>query len=442
MSAFIGYQCSLCGATFGPTEVTYDCPHDHGVLDVRLDYAAINAATSPAALARQADRSLWRYAELLPVARPRARAGSPAAVSSHPAEGSAGLGPLEAAGGTPLYYVPRAAARLGLRQLWIKDDGRLPTGSLKDRASAIVTARALETGVERIIAASTGNAGVAQAAMANAAGLSAVVVVPETAPKAKVAQLLIFGAELLLVRGNYDAAFDLALATSKALGWYCRNTGYNPFSAEGKKTVSFEICEQLTAALGPGTGGAAWRAPDRIVVSVGDGNIISGVHKGLKDLRALGWIDRLPKLVGVQAEGSAAIANAFRSGTETIVPVAAKTVADSISADRPADGVRAVRAARETEGTIITVSDEQILAAIPALGRDTAIFAEPAAATAYAGLMQLAAAKAIDPDEHVVVLVTGNGLKDVAAASRTTGEPPHIEPTVEALQKALAAKAK
>jgi len=314
----------------------------------------------------------------------------------------------------------------------------MPTGSLKDRASAIVTARALETGVARIIAASTGNAGVAQAAMANAAGISAVVVVPETAPKGKVAQLVVFGAELLLVKGNYDAAFELALRASAELGWYCRNTAYNPFSAEGKKTVAFEICEQLAAELGPPKSGQGWRAPDRIFVSVGDGNIISGLHKGLKDLHALGWIDRMPKLVGVQSEGSAAVANAFAAGTETITPVTATTIADSISADRPADGVRAVRAARQTEGVIIKVSDQQILDAIVALGRDATIFAEPAASAAYAGLLAQVDAKAVDPEEQVVVLVTGNGLKDVASASRATAEPPHIEPTVEALQQALA----
>jgi threonine synthase len=422
MSSFLGYQCSLCGATFQPGEVTYTCPKDDGVLDVRLDYAAIARSSSPTAIESSPDRSLWRYGPLLPVAKPNLP----------------GAGPLTSAGFTPLYAAPRAARRLGLRHLWIKDDGRMPTGSLKDRASAIVTARALEIGVERIIAASTGNAGVAQAAMANAAGLSAVVVVPETAPKGKVAQLLVFGAELLLVKGNYDAAFALALRASKELGWYCRNTAYNPFSAEGKKTVAFEICEQLAAELGPPRQGKGWRAPDRIFVSVGDGNIIAGLHKGLKDLHALGWIDRMPKLMGVQSEQSAAVANAFDSGTETILPVSATTIADSISADRPADGVRAVRAARQTEGAIIKVSDQQILEAIVSLGRDATVFAEPAAAAAYAGLIAQVEAKAVDPEEQVVVLVTGNGLKDVASAGRATREPPRIEPTVEALERALA----
>jgi threonine synthase len=428
MNPFLGYRCSVCGKEYGPDEASYDCPRDQGVLDVRLDYDAIKKTTSPRTIAQNPDPALWRYEALLPVARPGGAGRGPSASE---------LGPLGIVGGTPLFLAPRAAKRLGLRELWIKDDGRLPTGSLKDRASSIVTARALELGVERIVAASTGNAGVAQAAMANAAGISAAVIVPATAPRAKIAQLMIFGAELLLVEGNYDAAFALALAASRELGWYCRNTGYNPFTAEGKKTVSFEICEQLSRALTPSDGGDRWIAPDRIVVSVGDGNIIAGVHKGLKDLLALGWIDRMPKLVGVQAEGSAAVANAFAAGTETIAPVAASTLADSISADRPADGLRALRAARDTGGTMVTVSDQQILDAIVALGRDATVFAEPAASAAYAGLCSLVASGGLDPAERIVVLITGNGLKDVSAASRAAAEPKRIQPSVKALREAL-----
>lgn len=421
MNPLVGYQCSRCGATYQPHEITYTCPVDGGVLDVQLDYDAIGRVVGPAELAANPDRSLWRYQALLPVDPPPNR-----------------LGPLATVGGTPLFAAPRAAERLGLRHLWIKDDGRLPTGSLKDRASAIVAARALEQGIERIVTASTGNAGVAQAAMSNAAGLAGVVLVPESAPPAKIAQLLVFGAELLLVEGNYDAAFELSLQAAEQLGWYCRNTGHNPFTTEGKKTASFEICEQLTAELGPIQPDGRWRAPDRIVVSVGDGNIISGLHKGLRDLEALGWIDRMPRLMGVQAAGSAAVARAFETGADTVTPVVANTIADSIAADRPADGWRALRAARQTDGSFTTVTDDQILAAIVALGRDAAVFAEPAAAAAYAGLVKLCEQGAIDRDEQVVVLVTGNGLKDVAAAQRATTAPPRIEPTVSALEQALA----
>ncbi len=421
MSLFTGYRCPACGAELDRTVAPrYRCERCGAeALDVVLDYEAIAACCSPTTIAERRDRSLWRYAELLPVGPPPADSG-----------------PLQDVGGTPLYAAPRAAVRLGLGRLWLKDDGRLPTGSLKDRASAIVAVRALELGVDRVIAASTGNAGVAIAALAGAAGLSPVVLVPENAPPAKIAQLLVFGAELALVRGNYDDAFALSRQASQELGWYCRNTAYNPFTAEGKKTVAFEICEQLTAQLGAAKPDR-WRAPDRIYVSVGDGNIIAGLHKGLKDLLALQWIPKMPRLFGVQAEGSAAIAHAFVAGTETIEPVTAETVADSIAADRPADGLRALRAATETGGAYLTVSDEAIVEAIGQLGRDATVFAEPAAAAAYAGLEQHAAEGAIGKDELVVAIITGNGLKDVGAAQRATGSAPVIEPTITELRRVI-----
>ncbi len=254
----------------------------------------------------------------------------------------------------------------------------------------------------------------------------------EDAAAGKVAQLLIFGARVLLVRGNYDAAFDLSIQAAREFGWYCRNTGYNAFTLEGKKTAAYEICEQLGRARGVG----GFAAPDAIFVSVGDGNILSGVHKGLKDLTALGWIDRMPRLFGVQAAGSAACANAWAAGTETITPVAANTLADSISVDLPRDGVRAVRAVRETSGAFVVVSDDDILAAIAALGRQ-AVFAEPAGAAAYAGLVQAVERGLVRSDETIVVLNTGNGLKDVRAATRAVRAAAVIEPTLEAVRAAL-----
>ena len=419
MGLFIGYECSICGTLFTPDEVTYTCPHDGGNLNVRLDYDSIRADWSPEKISQNQDRSIWRYAPLLPV--------------SVPAENT---GPLRSLGGTPLFHSPRLGARLGLNNLYVKDDGQLPTASLKDRASAVVVQRAIEQDIEKIITASTGNAGVALAGMAAAAGIEAVILVPESAPPAKIAQLLIFGARLFLVQGNYDAAFELALRASQEFGWYCRNTGYNPFTAEGKKTAAFEIAEQLTGYKRPATSNR-WSVPDRIFVSVGDGNIISGIYKGFKDLHALGWIDRVPRLMGVQAEGSAAIANAFFAGNENIKPVSAETVADSISADVPRDGLRALRVATQTGGAYLTVSDGEILQAMLPLARDAAVFAEPAAAAAYAGLVKFAQAGQIDPDEYVVVLVTGNGLKDVNAALQVTGTAPRIPADAAALKAAL-----
>ena len=236
----------------------------------------------------------------------------------------------------------------------------------------------------------------------------------------------------MLVQGNYDQAFDLCLAASKEFGWYCRNTAYNPFTVEGKKTASFEICEQL-AQLPT----SKWLAPDRIFVSVGDGNIISGLWKGLRDLAALGWIDQMPKLMGIQAEGSAACYNAWKAGTDKITPVSATTIADSISADIPRDGVRAVRAVRETGGAYLTVSDDEILAAIRDLARAEAVFAEPAGAAAYAGLQKAVKQGLVKSDETMVCLITGNGLKDIKSAMQVAGEGTHIEPSLDALRRVM-----
>ncbi len=418
MQKFVGYRCSLCGAEYAPDEVTYTCPKDGGNLDVVLDYAALKRRGA-ADLILKDDPSLWRYLPLLPVGDPGGNAT-----------------PLRRAGGTPLYAPPRLARSLGLTRLWVKDESPNPTASFKDRASSVVVARAREIGAEVVVTASTGNAGAALAGMAAAVGHKAVIFAPKTAPPAKIAQLRVFGAEVLLVDGNYDAAFDLSIEAAEAFGWYCRNTGYNPFTAEGKKTAAFEIWEQVTAVSGQGSADSGRLA---VFVSVGDGNIISGLHKGFKDLQALGLLDSIggmPRIFGVQSVNSAAIANAFEAGTEEIRPVHATTLADSISVDLPRDGVRAVRAARQTGGAYLTVSDEAILEAIPALGR-VGIFAEPAGATAYAGLLKAVEEGLIAPEDPVVVINTGSGLKDVKSAMRAAGEAPVIVPTLEAVKRVI-----
>lgn len=401
---FLGYQCSLCNTQYAPDEVTYTCPKDGGNLDVILDYEAIKRETTPEKIAAGEESSLWRYLPLLPVADPQ------------------GLGtPLRAAGGTPLFAPKQLAENLGLRSLWVKDESRNPTASFKDRASAVVVARAREVGAEVVVTASTGNAGAALAGMAAAVGQQAVIFAPKTAPPAKIAQLLIYGARVLLVDGTYDDAFDLTIQAAQEFGWYCRNTGYNPFTAEGKKTAALEIWEWVKIPQAT------------IFVSVGDGNIISGIHKGFKDLLELGWMENMPRIFGVQAEGSAAVANAFHARTETITPVSARTLADSISVDLPRDGVRAVRAARDTGGSYIVVSDEDIISSIAALGQ-VGIFAEPAGATSYAGLVKAIGMGLIDPDDPVIVINTGSGLKDVKAAMQAAGQAPIIEPTLEAVR--------
>jgi threonine synthase len=408
----MGYRCSLCEAEYNPGEVTYVCPLDGGNLDVRLDYGAINQGTSPESILSSQEESLWRYLPLLPVSDP----------------GSEGT-PLRAAGWTPTFSPPLLRAQLNLERLWIKDESRNPTASFKDRASAIVVARAGEIQVDVVVTASTGNAGAALAGMAAAVGQKAVIFAPRTAPPAKVAQLLIYGAEVLLVDGNYDQAFDLALLAAEEFGWYVRNTGYNPFTAEGKKTAALEIWENILIS-------EKFERPLAIFVSVGDGNIISGLHKGFKDLVALGWLESLPRIFGVQAEGSAAVANAFAAGTEIISAVTANTLADSISVDLPRDGVRAVRAARETEGAYVIVNDTEILTAIASLGK-AGIFAEPAGAASYAGLVKALHLGMIFEQDPVLVLNTGSGLKDVGAARQSVEEAPVIEPTLAAVKQVL-----
>lgn len=410
---FSHYTCSLCRAEYGPEDVTYTCPKDGGNLDVILNYDAIKAQFSPDRFMNLPEASLWRYLNLLPVEDP------------------GGLGtPLRRAGWTPVYKSTRLADQLGLQHLWIKDESPNPTASFKDRASAIVVARAAQIGAEITVAASTGNAGAALAGMAAAVGAKAVIFAPKTAPPAKIAQLIVFGAKVLLVDGNYDQAFDLSIEATHTFGWYNRNTGFNPFTAEGKKTAAFEIWEQVIRRMPEGG------KPLTVFISVGDGNIISGVHKGFKDLHALGWLPAIPRIIGVQSTGSAAIANAFHRGDEDIQPVQADTLADSISVDLPRDGVRAVRAARETGGTYITVPDTEILKAIAELGK-VGIFAEPAASTAYAGLVKAVDEKLVAPDDPILVLNTGSGLKDVKAAMQAVAEAPVIEPTLDAVRKVL-----
>lgn len=410
---YIGYQCSLCGKEYSPDEITYTCPADGGNLDVILDYPTLRSELNVDSILHSSDPSLWRYLPLLPVEDP----------------GGEGT-PLRAAGGTPVFHSTRLASELGVHQLWIKDEGKNPSASFKDRASAVVVARAREIHSEVVVTASTGNAGAALACMSAAIGQPSVILAPRTAPQAKIAQLLIFGAHVILVDGNYDSAFDLALDAAREFGWYCRNTGYNPFTAEGKKTAAFEIWEKLI-----------FRQPRRtrplaIFVSVGDGNIISGIHKGFKDLRQMGLLEEMPRIFGVQSEGSAAIANTYASGSEAIVPVAATTIADSISVDLPRDGVRAVRAARETGGRYITVPDSQIIAAIADLGK-IGIFAEPAGSTALAGLQAAVKMEWIGPEDDVVVINTGSGLKDIRAAMQAVPEAAVIQPTLTALKKIL-----
>ncbi|MBC6937805.1 MAG: threonine synthase [Chloroflexi bacterium] len=410
MADILELRCSVCGRSYQAKEVAYTCPvcGPVGTLDVLYDYSALAVQLDRETLRNQ-PYSMWRYKMLLPV------------LSDTEAP------PLRV-GFTPLYDAPRAAESLGVHRAWVKDDGANPTGSLKDRASALVVARAMQQGIPVVSTASTGNAAAALAGIAASVGMKVIIFVPAAAPEAKIAQLLVYGAAVLLVEGTYDDAFDLCYAACQSEGWYCRNTGINPYTVEGKKTAAFEIAEQLN-----------WNVPDVVVVSVGDGNIIAGVYKGFYDLYQLGWIERIPRLIGVQAEGSAALFKAWKEGTraEDMQPIAAQTVADSISAGLPRDRARALRAVRQTQGAFVTVSDKQIIGAIPALARSTGVFAEPAAAAVFAGAQAAVQSGMIGAAESVLLLVTGNGLKDVRRAQESVAGGLRVQPTLDSVRQAL-----
>ncbi len=411
MSHVTSLKCLLCGTEYTPNEVEYVCPlhGDEGILDVQYDYASIARTLRREDLASSRDYSIWRYKPLLPV------------------EPASPVPPL-LVGWTPLYPAERLAESLKLKQLWIKDEGRQPTASLKDRASAIAIVKAREAGAQIIATASTGNAAAALAGLCASVGYPNMIFVPISTPEAKIAQLLVFGSTVLLVEGTYDDAFELCLEATRAYNWYNRNTGYNPYMSEGKKTASFEICEQLE-----------WHAPDCIFVSVGDGCIIGGLHKGLKDLLALGWIDHMPRLIGVQASGSAALYDAWKRGIDPseMTPIEVHTIADSIAAGLPRDRIKAMRAVQETGGAFVTVTDDEILLAIQTLARGCGVFAEPAGAASFAGLSKAVHEGLVESDERIVVLITGSGLKDVRAAMKVPGKMLRIEPRLEALGAAL-----
>ena len=385
-------RCTICAASYEPASGRYVCDScgDAGTLDAQYDYAAIGEVLTPRRLAADPERSMWRYRPLLPV-------DTGTAVSD--------LG----VGWTPLIEAERLAQRWGVGRLWVKDEGRQPTASLKDRASAVALARAAQEGAGTVTTASTGNAAAALAGLAAGTGQMAVIFVPETAPEAKVAQLLAYGAFVMLVEGTYDDAFRMCQETVGRFGWYNRNTGINPYVGEGKKTVALEIAEQL-----------GWEAPDAIFVSVGDGSIIGGVHKGFRDAKELGWIDRMPRIYGVQAAGSSFMAEAWSKGEDVVTkpPIAADTAADSISADLPRDRVKAMAAVVDTGGGWVVVDDEAILEMIPTVSADSGVFPEPAAAAAFAGLEVVADGQQndlprLEDSDRVVVISTGSGLKDV-----------------------------
>ena len=408
MKYVLGAKCTRCGAEYEalPTITTCKCG---GILDIQYNYSAIRDRFSPAGLEQNHDWSMWRYRPFLPVEE-----DSPA--------------PPLRVGWSPLYKADRLSKVLGLRTLYIKDDGQNPTASLKDRASAMAVVKAREAGADTIACSSTGNAASSLAGNAAAAGLATYIFVPSRAPKGKVAQLMIFGATVISVDGSYEDTFALSKAAIDRWGWYNRNAAINPYLSEGKKTVSFELMEQLH-----------WQVPDYVALSVGDGCTIAGVWKGLRDLYETGFIDRLPKLLSVQAEGCCPLNRALQTG-EPWSPMEENTLADSIAVGVPRNADKALNAVRESNGIAVNVSDEEILEAMHLLGRTQGVFGEPAGVTGTAGVKKALELGLIDPDATVVSIVTGNGLKDVQNGIKAAGEPMLVRPDLDALLSAFDAR--
>jgi threonine synthase len=407
------YECIDCGRTFDSSEIIYLCKecsiHNNpdtppkGVLKTIYHYTEIKNQLS-GDLFSQLEKN--KFLDLLPI-------------------NSINSLPYLKVGNTPLYTVLSLDEDLFGFELFLKDDSQNPTFSFKDRASAIVSAFAKEHNIDTIVAASTGNAGSSLAGICAAQKQKAIIFVPAAAPKAKLTQIMMCGAQIVPVDGTYDAAFDLSIEATKKYGWYNRNTAFNPLTIEGKKTVSYELYSQLGQSI-----------PDRIFVPVGDGVIISGVYKGFEDLLNLGIIDKIPTIVALQAIGSSNIINNINKNNFVSTP--SKTLADSISVDIPRNYWMAKKYIKDFNGETILVSDEEILAAAKVLSSRTGIFAEPAASAAFAGFLSYYWDGRFEKGSKNVVLLTGSGLKDLNAVQKIIDIPAPVKPDIDSVDKFLA----
>ena len=400
--------CIVCGRSHPPGDhQTCRVCGPEGILDVRYDYDAITLVLTLDELA-QREYTIWRYRELLPV---------PDGVRRPPLH----------VGWTPIYEVPRLAETVGVRRLFLKDEGRNPTSSFKDRASAVGVAKALEYGYTAIACASTGNAASSLAGMAASVGLPAFIFVPERAPEPKIAQLLMFGATVFRVRGSYEQAFELCRAACERFKWYNRNSGTNPFLVEGKKTAGLEIAEQfITGRMLDGA------LPDWVVVSVGDGCTIGGITKGLHEFKRLGLAKALPRMLGVQAAGASPIVTAFETKSD-LAPSRADTLADSIAVGTPRNWRRALAWVRASRGAMLAVPDADILDAMRVTARLGAVFGEPAGVAGVAGLRAAVAKGLLAADATVLAVITGYGLKDIRSAVEAAGHPHDVRPDLDAV---------
>lgn len=407
MKNVICARCVKCGKEYEAVPNLENCSCG-GILDIIYDYDYIKTKLTKEVLSKRIDYSMWRYREVLPVKEDTENT------------------PLRV-GWSPLYDAQRLADLLGVKKLYIKDDGLNPTSSLKDRASALAVAKAIEAGAKVIGCSSTGNAASSLAGNAAAVGLKTYIFVPSRAPKGKIAQLITFGANVISVDGSYEDTFKISAEAIKKWGWYNRNAAINPYLSEGKKTVSLEIGEQLN-----------WECPDYVAVSVGDGCTIAGVWKGFKDLYSLNLIDKLPRLISVQAEGCCPINRAVAE-KKPWYPMEENTLADSIAVGVPRNPDKAIDAILESNGIVVNVTDEEIMAAQKLLGTTCGVFGEPAGVTGTAGLKKACELGLIPKDSTVVSIVTGNGLKDVDNAIKATKPPVVIKPEMTALISALKA---
>lgn len=401
-------KCTNCGQTYEAIPERYLCDTcgEKGILEVQYKYEKIKEDWNKEKLSQNNESSIWRYMPLLPIIETTQK-------------------PNLRIGHTPFYNSKKMAKKLGLKNLVIKDDGLNPTGSLKDRASAIAVVKAKEAGAKTASCSSTGNA--ASSLAGNVAAMEsemkAIIFVPKRAPAGKVAQLLVYGAEVVSVQDSYEETYYLSDRAIKKWGWYNRNAAINPYLVEGKKTAVLELAEQLN-----------WDMPDWVVFSVGDGCTIAGAYKGFYDLEQIGFIKNIPKLLGVQAEGCAPITKSFRTGKKLEV-TEENTIADSIAVGSPSNYKKALTAVKKSRGDMINVSDQDILKMIKNLGSTTGIFGEPAGVAGLAGLEKAVSLGIIKADDNVAAVITGNGLKDIDNARKATGDLIKIESDINKLEE-------
>ena len=408
MSYFTGLRCRMCGTTF-PAEALFVCDQCLGPLEVTYDYDAIGRAVTRDEVSAR-PQNLWRYRELLPVDEPRTGFHS---------------------GFTPLVKADRLARRLGVSELYVKDDSvNHPTFSYKDRVVSVAASRAVDLGFEVFACASTGNLANSVAAHAARLGLLCYVFIPDNLEAAKVMGSAIYRPRVIAIKGNYDDINRLCTQIADRHGWGFANINLRTYYAEGAKTYGLEIAEQL-----------GWRFPRHVVCPVAGGTLLPRIGRAFEELRTLGWVDGdAPRMHAVQAAGSAPVVKAFQAGAEFPEPVKPDTIAKSIAIGNPADGYHVLQTLRETGGTATMVSDEEILQAVTLLAEIEGIFTEPAGGATLAGAVALVRSGAIPADEPMVVCVTGNGYKTSDVMQGRTDAPIHLGKGLAEFEDYLAAK--